>query len=234
MVGPMYVSPEQWMQDKAEFARKGIARGRSIVAMEYASGIVLMAENASASLNKLGELYDRIGFAGVGKFSEFEQMRKAGVRYCDVTGFAYSRDDVRARALANSFSQSIGDVFTRKPKPFEVEILVAEVGDNRFSDRLENSIYRVQFDGAITDEKGFCSIGGDHEDMQKYLKQEYRDGLSYKEVLKLGRKALEHIPDGEARSIPIENLEVGVLDRTREGRKFRRLTTDELQEALNS
>jgi len=234
MAGSLYVSPEQWMQDKAEFARKGIARGRSIVALEYEGGILLMAENASASLSKIGEIYDRIGFAGVGKYSEFEQLRKAGVRHCDVTGFAYSRDDVRARALANAYSQWIGDVFTREPKPFEVEIIVVEVGDDLLADRSENSLYRVQFDGSISDEQGFCTIGGDVEDLQKYLKEHYRDGLSLNEALKLGHESVEHIPDGEPRSIPVENLEVAILERSRRGRKFRRLTADELGESLNS
>jgi len=234
MVGPMYVSPEQWMQDKAEFARKGIARGKSIVAMEYDGGILLMAENASASLSKIGEIYDRIAFAGVGKYGEFEQLRKAGVRYADVTGYAYSRDDVRGRALANSYAQSIGDVFTREPKPFEVEIIVAEVGDPDLADRQDNSLYRVTFDGSISDERGYCSIGGDVEDLQAYLKREYREGLTLGEALKLGRSSLEHVPDGDPREIPVANLEVGILDRARPGRKFRRMSAEELEESLQS
>jgi len=229
----MYVAPEQWMRDKAEFARKGIARGKSIVALEYEGGILLMAENASASLSKIGEIYDRIAFAGVGKYGEFEQLRKAGVRYADVTGFAYSRDDVRGRALANSYAQSIGDVFTREIKPFEVEIIIAEVGDDRFADRKGNSLYRVTFDGSISDERGYCTIGGEFENLHTYLAREYREGLSLGEALRLGRSSLQHVPGGDgAREIPVGNFEVAILERSRPGRKFRRLKTDELQVSL--
>jgi len=229
----MYVAPEQWMRDKAEFARKGIARGKSIVALEYEGGILLMAENASASLSKIGEIYDRIAFAGVGKYGEFEQLRKAGVRYADVTGFAYSRDDVRGRALANSYAQSIGDVFTREIKPFEVEIIIAEVGDDRFNDRKKNSLYRVTFDGSISDESGFCTIGGEFENLHTYLTREYREGLSLAEALSLGRSSLQHVPGGDGvREIPVGNFEVAILERSRPRRKFRRLKTDELQASL--
>jgi proteasome alpha subunit len=146
---PFYVSPEQVMQDKAEYARKGIGRGKSSITLEYEGGILLMAENPS-SLSKIGEIYDRIAFAGVGKFSEFDQLRKVGVRYADVKGYAYSRDDVRARALANAYSQAMGDVFTREMKPLEVEVIVVEVGDPELAGHEHNKIYRIQFDGSIS------------------------------------------------------------------------------------
>ena len=150
---PFYVSPEQVMADKAEFARKGIARGKSIVAIEHQNGILLIAENAT-SLSKVGEIYDRLAFAGVGKFSEFDQLRKVGVRFADTTGYAYSREDVRGRSLANAFSQVMGEVFTREIKPLEIEIIVAEVGDDRYDDHKKNTIYRVKYDGFISDHPG--------------------------------------------------------------------------------
>ncbi|MEZ4292328.1 MAG: proteasome subunit alpha [Myxococcota bacterium] len=173
---PFYVSPEQVMADKAEFARKGIARGKSIVALEHQAGILLMAENAT-SLSKLGEIYDRIAFAGVGKFSEFDQLRKIGVRFADTKGYAYSREDVRGRGLANAFSQVIGEVFTREIKPLELEIIVAEVGDDRYEDHKENSLYRIKYDGFISDHKGFCAIGGNVEEVETVLKRDYRAGM---------------------------------------------------------
>jgi len=194
---PFYVSPEQLMADKAEYARKGIARGKSIVAMVYAEGMLLMAENPSASLSKIGEIYDRIGFAGVGKFSEFDQLRKVGVRYADMKGYAYSRDDVRGKSLANAYSQAIGDVFTNQMKPLEVEIVVAEVGDPRFEGHEENSIYRVQFDGSITDHEGFCVIGGTVENLEAHLQANYNGSQPLGDAVKLGRSTLERATNGE-------------------------------------
>ncbi len=223
---PFYVSPEQLMADKAEYARKGIARGKSIVTMEYADGILLMAENPSASLSKLGEIYDRIAFAGVGKFSEFDQLRKVGVRYADVKGYAYSRDDVRGRALANAYSQAIGDVFTNQMKPLEVEIVVAEVGDPRFEGHEENSLYRVQFDGSIGDHQGYCVIGGSAENLEAHLRAHYAEDQPLGEAVRLGRNTLERGTNGDP--VPPKNLEVAILDRSRSGRKFRRLSADEL------
>jgi len=228
---PFYVSPEQVMQDKGEYARKGIARGRSIVALEYDKGIVLVAENPS-SLTKLGELYDRLAFAGVGKFSEFDQLRKIGVRFCDVKGYAYSREDVRARALANAYSQAIGDVFTREMKPLEVEVVVAEVGDDRLEGQEANAMYRVQFDGSISDHHGYCVIGGDAETLEAYVKNHYRSDpkMPLGESVRLGRNALISANGGTA--ISPENLEVCTLDREREGRKFGRASADEVRGML--
>jgi proteasome alpha subunit len=227
-----YVSPEQLMQDKAEYARKGIGRGKSSITFEYADGMLLMAENPS-SLSKIGEIYDRIAFAGVGKFSEFDQLRKLGVRYADVKGYAYSRDDVRGKGLANSYSQAIGDIFTREMKPLEVEVIVAEVGDDRLAGHEKNAIYRVQFDGSISDHEGFCVIGGASEELSEFLKEEYRSGMPLGEALSLGRTALQRAAEGEPRVEP-ENLEVCVLERSRLGRKFRRLSTDMVKEQLGA
>jgi proteasome alpha subunit len=228
---PFYVSPETLMADKAEYARKGIGRGKSIVTLEYADGILLMAENPSSSLSKIGEIYDRIGFAGAGKFSEFDQLRKVGVRYADMKGYAYSRDDVRGRALANAYSQAMGDVFTNQMKPLEVEIVVAEVGDPRFEGHELNSIYRVQFDGSIADHEGYCVIGGSAENLEAHLRSSYTPDQPLGDAVKLGRNTLERGTNGER--VPPENVEAAVLDRNRNGRKFRRMSADELKGILD-
>lgn len=230
---PFYVSPEQLMQDKAEYARKGIGRGKSIVVLEFDGGILLMAENPSASLSKIGEIYDRIAFAGVGKFSEFDQLRKIGVRYADVKGYAYSREDVRGKALANAYSQAIGDAFTRELKPLEVEILVAEVGDPRLAGHERNAIYRVQFDGSISDHQGYCVIGGAAEALLAQLQTQYKADMPLGDCMRLGRTALQRASNGEPR-IPVQNLEVCVLERQRPARKFRRLSADELRGILET
>jgi proteasome alpha subunit len=227
---PFYVSPEQLMQDKAEYARKGIARGRSIVALEYDKGIALVAENPS-SLSKIGEIYDRIAFAGVGKFSEFDQLRKLGIRFCDVRGYQYSREDVRARALANAYSQAIGDVFTQQMKPLEVEVIVAEVGDPRFAGHEHNAMFRVQYDGTISDHHGFCGIGGTVERLESYLKEHYREGQPLGDSLRLGVAALSAAVNGGTR-MQLDRLEVCTLDRERPDRKFRRASADEVMAIL--
>ena len=229
---PFYVSPEQVMADKAEYARKGVARGKSSVVLEFESGVLLMAENTSR-LSKIGEIYDRIGFAGVGKFSEFDQLRKIGVRYADMKGYAYSRDDVRANALANAYSQAIGDAFTRELKPLEVEVIVAEVGDKDLAGHENNAIFRIQFDGSVSDHENFCVIGGAADDLNSYLKGEYQAGLPLQEALQLGRKALQQATDGTPEVAP-ENLEVCVLERDRTGRKFRRLSTEAVRASVGS
>ena len=229
---PFYVSPEQLMQDKAEYARKGIARGKSSVTLQYDAGVLLMAENPS-SLSKIGEIYDRIAFAGVGKFSEFDQLRKLGVRYADTRGYAYSRDDVRAKGLANAYSQAMGEVFTREMKPLEVEVIVAEVGDDTLAGHEHSAIYRVQFDGSISDHEGFCVIGGAAEELGSLLRSEYRDGLPLRDALLLGYRALQRAADREP-NVTAENLEVCLLERNRVGRKFRRLDTDTLRGHLGT
>jgi proteasome alpha subunit len=228
---PFYVSPEQIAQDKAEFARKGIARGKSIVVMEHEAGMLLMAENPS-TLSKIGEIYDRIAFAGVGKFSEFDQLRKVGVRYADVKGYSYSREDVLAKALANAYSQAMSEEFARSPKPLEVEIVVAEVGDDRLAGHEKNAIYRVGFDGSISDHRNFCVIGGTVENLESHLQAQYRPGLPLGDAIRLGRATLERAQNGNR--LQPENLEVCTLERSRPTRKFRRLSADEVRGILGS
>ena len=229
---PFYVSPEQVMADKAEYARKGISRGKSSVVLEFGGGVLLVAENPSR-LSKIGEIYDRIAFAGVGKFSEFDQLRKIGVRYADMKGYAYSRDDVRANSLANAYSQAMGDAFTREMKPLEVEVIVAEVGDDELAGHENNAIFRIQFDGSISDHSDFCVIGGAAEDLHTFLKNEYRQDLPLGDAMELGRKALQRAADGSPAVSP-DNLEVCILERSATGRKFRRLTTDMIKDHLEA
>lgn len=223
---PFYVAPEQLMQDKAEYARKGIAKGKSIVAMEYLDGIIIVAVNPSSTLSKISEVYDHIAFAGVGKYSEFENLRKAGIRYADLKGYAYSREDVTVKSLANAYSEAVGTVFVRDVKPLEVEILVVEVGRTPEA----NAIYRVQFDGSISDHKSFAVIGGQADRIEAYLKNNYRPDLPGQEALQLSVKALETAEDN---FIQPQNLEVAALDRNRSGnRKFKRYATEETASAL--
>jgi len=214
------------MQDKAEYARKGIAKGRSIVAVEYADGVLLTAENPSASLSKISEIYDRIAFAGVGKYSEFENLRKAGIRYADLKGYSYSRQDVTTKSLANAYSETIGTIFTRDPKPLEVEILVVEVGESP----EPNEMYHISFDGSISDHQQFAVIGGQADRIRTYLKNHYAPNLSLQEALRLSRQGLlasyEHPPADD------NTLEVGVLDRMRRGRKFYRLNHEAITKAI--
>jgi proteasome alpha subunit len=225
---PYYVSPEQMMQDKAEYAKKGIAKGRSIIAMEYTDGVLLAADNPSASLHKISEVYDNIAFAGAGKYSEFENLRKAGIRHADLKGFMYSREDVTARSLANGYSQSLGTIFSQELKPLEVEILVVQVGHNGHT----NEIYRISFDGSIIDEKNFAVIGGRSEAVQAVLKDKAASqAANLKTALTLCVSALEQTSN---QKLPVEGLEVAALDRTREGRKFRRLSPTELKQLLSA
>ena len=228
MAVPFYVSPDQVMQDKAEYARKGIAKGKSIVAMEYAGGLLLMAENPSVSLNKISEIYDRIAFAGAGKYSEFENLRKIGIRYADITGYASSRRDVTTKSLAKGYSDLIGTVFTRDPKPLEVEILVVEVGEAPAT----NQMYHVSFDGSISDRQQFAVIGGHSDRIVAYLQDHYAANLSLSEALRLSHRG---VMAGYER--PLEEasvLEVGILDRERVGRKFYRMPPTDVAEAMAS
>jgi proteasome alpha subunit len=226
MAYPYYVSPEQMMQDKAEYAKKGIAKGRSIIAMEYQDGILMVADNPSASLNKISEIYDAIAFLGAGKYSEFENLRKAGIRHADLKGYMYSREDVTAKSLANAYSQALGTTFSQEVKPLEVEIAVVSVGETGPA----GEIYRISFDGSIMDERGFTVIGGRFEAITLFLKDRYKGGLPLSDTLKLCKEAMENV-SGQALSIPV--MEVAVLDRNRQGRKFRRLTADEVTELIN-
>jgi proteasome alpha subunit len=221
---PYYVSPEQMMQDKAEYAKKGIAKGRSIIALEYNDGILLAADNPSSSLHKVSEVYDRIAFAGAGKYSEFEHLRKAGIRHADLTGYMYSREDVSARTLSNAYSQSLGTAFSTDVKPLEVEILVVQVALNG----QVNEIYRILFDGSIVDEKNFAVIGGRSEAVQQYLREHATpQPATLKDSLKRCVAAFEQVA---AQKIPSENLEVAVLDRNRTGRKFKRLSSTDISQ----
>jgi len=224
---PYYVSPEQMMQDKAEYAKKGIARGRSIIAMEYVNGILLAAENPSASLHKISEIYDNIAFAGAGKYSEFENLRKAGIRHADLKGFMYSREDVTARSLANGYSQSLGTIFSQELKPLEVEILVVQIGNNGHA----NEMYRISFDGSIIDERQYAVIGGKSDAVQAALKEKMPAQLpDLKMALSLCIAALEQTGN---QKLSLESLEVAVLDRTRDSRKFRRFPPTETKQLLS-
>ncbi len=225
---PYYVSPEQMMKDKAEYARKGISRGRSIVALEYKDGILLTAENPSTLLHKISEIYDRIAFAGVGKYNEFENLRIAGIRLADIKGYSYSRGDVTAKALANAYSQALGNIFTQDIKPFEVEILVAEVAD---SDGAKSEIYHILYDGTIEDEKSYAAMGGQAEDIRRFLKDHYREGMELGEALQLAVRALNATQN---KSLTERDLEVAVLDRTKTRRKFRRLPMEALAQLIGT
>ncbi len=228
MTMPFYVSPEQLMKDRADFARKGIGRGRGVVAVQYGDGIVLVSENPR-SLHKISEIYDRVAFAAVGRYNEFENLRIAGVRLADMRGYAYDRRDVTGRGLANAYAQTLGTIFSSGgEKPYEVEIFVAEVGDVARSDEL----YRITYDGQMVDEHGFAAMGGDAESVSTYLREHWTEAGSLADALSLAVAALGHGADGD-RQIPAHDLEVAVLDRTRtQPRKFRRLTARALRDVL--
>lgn len=217
---PFYVAPEQVMKDRADYARKGIARGRSLAALSYDQGILICAENPSRTLHKVSEIYDRIAFAGVGKFSEFDSLRRAGVRHADVKGYTYSREDVDARSLANGYAQSLGHVFTHEMKPMEVEILVAEVGAQRSGDQL----FRISYEGTIVDEEGCTVLGGDAEAVTERLRGAYRDDLDLGAGLTTAVSALA----GPDRTLEAANLEVAVLARNGHRRAFRRIPEAEV------
>ena len=226
---PFYVSPEQLMKDRADFARKGIARGRSVVAVQYADGILFASENPSQALHKVSEIYDRIAFAAVGRYNEFENLRIAGVRLADMRGYAYDRRDVTGRGLANAYAQTLGAVFSSGgEKPYEVELFVGEVGDVAADDQ----IYRLTYDGQVADVHQYAVMGGDAESVASYLKERYAEGAPLAEALKLAVAALGHT-ESEDRVIAFGDLEVAVLDRTRvQPRKFVRLAPARLESLL--
>jgi proteasome alpha subunit len=222
---PFYVSPEQLMKDRADFARKGISRGRSVVAVQYADGVLFASENPSQALHKVSEIYDRIAFAAVGRYNEFENLRIAGVRLADMRGYAYDRRDVTGRGLANAYAQTLGTIFSSGgEKPYEVEIFVAEVGDDASTDQ----IYRLTYDGQVADEHGYAVMGGAADVVAGYLAERYVEGASLPDALALAVSALGHTAnergDADDRVIPVNDLEVAVLDRTRtRPRKFARI-----------
>ena len=209
------------MKDRADYARKGIARGRTLVGLQYASGIAIISENPSTTLHKISEIYDRIAFAGVGKYNEFDQLRVAGVRAADLKGYQFSRQDVDARSLTNQYAQILSQMFSEAPKPMEVELLVAEIGIDPKSDRL----FHVLYDGTVLDEKGFCVLGGDSESVLERLKGSFKSEMTLKEALKSAIAALS----GADRKLSHEELEVAVLERNGRRRCFRRIEDSEIQ-----
>jgi proteasome alpha subunit len=224
---PFYVAPEQLMKDKADYARKGIARGRSLAAVVCQEGILICAENPSNTLHKVSEIYDRIAFAGVGRFNEFDQLRIAGIRHADLKGYSYSREDVDARSLANAYAQILGNIFTHEIKPMEVEILVAELAVARVDDRL----YHILYDGTVADETRLLALGGDSETVADRLQQAFGDeSPSFAAALQASASARA----GPDRTLSAEALEVAVLDRTLKRRAFRRIADDEVAAILTS
>ncbi|MGO8826933.1 MAG: proteasome subunit alpha [Acidimicrobiales bacterium] len=219
---PYYVAPEQVMKDRAEYAQKGIARGRSLVATTYDVGIAIVAENPSRSLHKISEIYDRIAFGGVGKYNEYDQLRVAGVRHADTKGYAYSREDVDARSLANLYAQYLGNVFTHEMKPLEVEILVAELGD------VENQLYHIAYEGTITDEDRFAVLGGDAETITERVAAAWQPDWGMAAAIKAAAAALA----GPDRTLAADDLEVAILSRGNGRRTFRRIDGEELAQLL--
>jgi proteasome alpha subunit len=212
---PFYVAPEQVMKDRADYARKGIARGRALVGLISADGILIVAENRSSTLRKVSEIYDRIAFAGVGKYNEFDQLRIAGVRHADLKGYSFSREDVDARSLANQYAQILGQVFTHEMKPMEVEILVAEVGEDPSGDQL----YHLLYDGTVIDESRYSVLGGDADAISERMSEAWQDGMTLADALRVAVDALS----GPERTLGAADLEVALLGRSNGRRTFRRL-----------
>ena len=221
---PFYVAPEQVMKDRADYARKGIARGRSLVGLAYDDGILLCAENSSSTLHKVSEIYDRIAFGGVGKYNEFDALRIAGVRAADLKGYSYSREDVDARSLANAYAQTLHQVFTHEMKPMEVELLIAEVGAEPADDQL----FHVLYDGSVTDEDRFTVLGGEAEAIATRLEEGYRSGAPLGDALQACVSALA----GPERTLAADDLEVAALSRSNGRRAFRRLEGEALASLL--
>jgi proteasome alpha subunit len=222
---PFYVSPEQMMKDRADYARKGIARGRSLVALICSAGVVIVAENPSRTLYKISEIYDRIAFAGVGKYNEFQSLKIGGVRLADLKGYQYSPEDVNAGGLANAYAQTLGQVFTHEMKPYEVEILVASVGG---TEDEPDQLFHILYDGTVMDEQRFTVLGGEAERIAESLDTDYAPDASCADAVKLGAKALA----GDGDPLTSSQLEVALLDRARPIRAFRRIKGEELEELL--
>jgi proteasome alpha subunit len=221
---PFYVPPEQLTKDRAEFARKGIARGRPIVVIEHTDGVLMMGENPSGSLHKTGEIYDRVAFAGVGRFNEFEMLRVAGIRYADLKGFSYERLDVTAKGLANAYAQTLGQIFTHEMKPYEIEVMIAEIGN----ESADTRIYRIQFDGTLRDVKGYGAMGGMEEALTEALEAGISDVPDLATAVRLAAATIETVLEA---SVEDQDWEAAVLDRNLGRRKFRRLTAEEVGEA---
>lgn len=220
---PFYVPPEQLTKDRAEFARKGIARGRPIVVLEYLDGVLLMGENPSGSLHKTSEIYDKVAFAGVGRFNEFEMLRVAGIRYADLKGYAYERDDVTAKGLANAYAQTLGQIFTHEMKPYEIEIMIAEIGD----DPSDTGMYRIQFDGTLRDVRGSGAMGAMEADLNERLAEGIDELPDLGGAIRLAADTIESVLET---TITDEDWEAAVLDRNLGRRKFRRLEGSEIAE----
>ncbi len=221
---PYYVAPEQVLQDRADYARKGIARGKSLVGLTFKGGVLLVAENPSKSLHKISEIYDRIAFAGVGKYNEYDQLRVAGVRHADTKGYTYSRSDVDARSLANVYANYLGSVFVHEMKPLEVEILVAEVG----ADVKEDALFHILYDGTVMDEENFTVLGGDSDSIWDRMEEAWKPNMSIGDALKAAIKTLS---TGE-KVLKVADLEVAVLDRGLLDRSFRRISSQELSKLI--
>ena len=224
MTVPFYVAPEQLMKDRADFARKGIARGRALVGVRFADGIAIVAENSSETLRKVSEIYDRIAFAGVGRYNEFDQLRVAGVRAADLKGYQYSRDDVDARSLANQYAQILGQIFTHEMKPMEVEILVAEVGTAPGTDQM----FHIQYDGTVTDQRDYEVLGGDAEAITSRLAESFAEGMDARAAVRAGQSALA----GPDRTLPAQELEVALLTRGNGRRCFQRLSDEQVAQFI--
>jgi proteasome alpha subunit len=221
---PFYVAPEQFMKDKADYARKGIARGRALIGVTCAEGVLIVAENPSKNLHKVSEIYDRIAFAGVGKYNEYDQLRRAGVQHADIKGYQFSREDVDARALANLYAQYLGNVFTHDMKPLEVEILVAEVGATPGEDQL----YHVLYDGSVLDEDRLTVLGGEAEAITERMQSALTDEWPMADALRGARQALA----GPDRELEAAGLEVAILTREQDRRAFRRIEDGEVGDLL--
>jgi proteasome alpha subunit len=221
---PFYVAPEQVMKDRADYARKGIARGRSLIALICTDGVLICAENPSSTLRKVSEIYDRIAFAGVGKYNEFDQMRIAGVRHADLKGYSFSREDVDARSLANQYASILGQIFTHEMKPMEIEILVAEVGAAPEADQL----FHLLYDGTVIDETGHAVLGGEAEAIDERVVAALPESPDLGQALRVAAAALA----GPDRTLAATDLEVALLDRNGPRRCFRRLADDEIATLL--
>ncbi len=227
---PFYVSPEQLTRDRADFARKGISRGRSVVVSQSSEGILLVADNPSKALHKISEIYDRIAFAAVGKYNEFENLRVSGIRFSDMRGFSYDRSDVSARSLANAYAQTMGTAFTDALKPLEVELVVAQLGQKLADDE----IYKLTFDGSLADEHGYVAIGGQADEISQVMGQSWKSTMSFSKVLKASVEALGSQNNQDQQNFDALRLEVAILDRNKSGRTFRRLTVQQIDTLLKT
>jgi proteasome alpha subunit len=231
---PYFISPEQAMRERSELARKGIARGRSVVALAYSGGVLFVAENPSRSLQKISELYDRVGFAAAGKFNEFDNLRRGGIQFADTRGYAYDRRDVTGRQLANVYAQTLGTIFTEQAKPYEVELCVAEVA--HYGETKPPELYRITYDGSINDEPHFVVMGGTTEPITTALKDSYAENADLHGALAIALDALRagsaDSTNGDQPALDVASLEVAILDVGRPRRAFRRISRSRLESLL--